>query len=428
MMRLAPVNRASPLMFRVSAKPSTSGMGASINTRPNGSPASRADRRRVRAGTAPFAPSGSIRQLRSVSSRMRRLAALSSTTSTRSLSRLGDPACCGDAANLGGTAKQAVKWNRLPRPTSLSIQMRPPLALVGELDGVAHEVHEDLAEPPGVAEDRPRYLGKNAAAEFEPLLVAACSQQPHSVLDDVAEIEGRAVERQLAGLDLRGIEDVVDEGQQRLARLLHRAEVLQLFAGERRPERQLGHADDRVHRRANLVAHVGEELALGDSRLFGPTLRDFQLLDELREPFGVFLQLALRVRHLPCVGPQRLPGPLAVGDVARDRIDEAQGLHRRGDPLEPPVRAIRAAIPVLERDDLYVVDERCPRAARGLDTGRLSRAAISNPEDNPLQHAQVREDKGLRPGGLGLAITRTLVDELVYNEKRNEVVFVKYLG
>ena len=34
---------------------------------------------------------------------------------------------------------------------------------------------------------------------------------------------------------------------------------------------------------------------------------------------------------------------------------------------------------------------------------------------------------GLRPGGLGLLMTRQLVDELVYNEAQNEVLFVKYL-
>jgi anti-sigma regulatory factor (Ser/Thr protein kinase) len=44
-----------------------------------------------------------------------------------------------------------------------------------------------------------------------------------------------------------------------------------------------------------------------------------------------------------------------------------------------------------------------------------------------LHHAFVREEKGLRPGGLGLAITRSLVDELIYNEAHNEVLFVKYL-
>ena len=51
---------------------------------------------------------------------------------------------------------------------------------------------------------------------------------------------------------------------------------------------------------------------------------------------------------------------------------------------------------------------------------------MNNPDDDPLRHALVREEQGLRPGGLGLAITQSLVDELIYNEARNEVVFVKY--
>ena len=63
----------------------------------------------------------------------------------------------------------------------------------------------------------------------------------------------------------------------------------------------------------------------------------------------------------------------------------------------------------------------------GFDIERLTHAAICNPDDNPIQHALIREEKGLRPGGLGLAMTRSLVDELLYNEARNEVVFVKYL-
>jgi serine/threonine protein kinase len=36
--------------------------------------------------------------------------------------------------------------------------------------------------------------------------------------------------------------------------------------------------------------------------------------------------------------------------------------------------------------------------------------------------------RGLRPGGFGLLMTRAMVDELIYNEAHNEVVFVKYLG
>jgi DNA-binding response OmpR family regulator len=63
----------------------------------------------------------------------------------------------------------------------------------------------------------------------------------------------------------------------------------------------------------------------------------------------------------------------------------------------------------------------------GFDDARLRHAAISNPEDNPVQHAEIREQQGIRPGGLGLLITRSLVDELIYNERRNEVILIKYI-
>jgi CheY-like chemotaxis protein len=63
----------------------------------------------------------------------------------------------------------------------------------------------------------------------------------------------------------------------------------------------------------------------------------------------------------------------------------------------------------------------------GFNIDGLRHAAISNPADDPIRHLIVREEKGLRPGGFGLAMTRSLVDELIYNEARNEVIFVKYL-
>lgn len=39
----------------------------------------------------------------------------------------------------------------------------------------------------------------------------------------------------------------------------------------------------------------------------------------------------------------------------------------------------------------------------------------------------IRKEKGLRPGGFGIRMVESMVDELLYNEARNEVVFVKYL-
>src|SRR5512143_47623 len=64
---------------------------------------------------------------------------------------------------------------------------------------------------------------------------------------------------------------------------------------------------------------------------------------------------------------------------------------------------------------------------KGFSFASLPHAAVSNPPDSPLEHALVREEKGLRPGGFGLLMTRQIVDELLYNEAQNEVVFVKYL-
>ncbi len=72
---------------------------------------------------------------------------------------------------------------------------------------------------------------------------------------------------------------------------------------------------------------------------------------------------------------------------------------------------------------MYRLDDPGP----GFKLEDLKHAAVSNPADDPMAHMTVREQKGLRPGGLGLMLTQQLVDELVYNEARNEVVLIKYL-
>jgi len=62
----------------------------------------------------------------------------------------------------------------------------------------------------------------------------------------------------------------------------------------------------------------------------------------------------------------------------------------------------------------------------GFTFENLDHAAIAH--DNPLDHLVVRESKGLRPGGFGVLTVRASVDELVYNQKQNEVIFIKYLS
>jgi CheY-like chemotaxis protein len=63
----------------------------------------------------------------------------------------------------------------------------------------------------------------------------------------------------------------------------------------------------------------------------------------------------------------------------------------------------------------------------GFRFDSLTHAAVGHEEPVPLRHVEVREQLGIRPGGFGLMMTRALVDELIYNQAQNEVVFIKYL-
>jgi anti-sigma regulatory factor (Ser/Thr protein kinase) len=62
----------------------------------------------------------------------------------------------------------------------------------------------------------------------------------------------------------------------------------------------------------------------------------------------------------------------------------------------------------------------------GFSPEALPHAAISNPPDDPIAHAERRAELGLRPGGFGLLIASRVVDELLHSEKGNEVLLIKH--
>jgi anti-sigma regulatory factor (Ser/Thr protein kinase)/ActR/RegA family two-component response regulator len=63
----------------------------------------------------------------------------------------------------------------------------------------------------------------------------------------------------------------------------------------------------------------------------------------------------------------------------------------------------------------------------GFTLEEIKHAAVANPQDDPIRHMACREAQGLRPGGYGVLLVQKLVDELIYNQKGNEVMLVKYL-
>ena len=75
----------------------------------------------------------------------------------------------------------------------------------------------------------------------------------------------------------------------------------------------------------------------------------------------------------------------------------------------------------------HVLMARIKDPGDGFTLEEVRHAAIGNPPDDPLAHVKMRNDEGMRPGGYGVMLAKNLVDELIYGEKGNEVVLVKYL-
>jgi CheY-like chemotaxis protein len=109
----------------------------------------------------------------------------------------------------------------------------------------------------------------------------------------------------------------------------------------------------------------------------------------------------------------------SVGQAFREMLSNAI---EWGGALDPE-RKVHISYLRMRRMILYRISD--PGA--GFRFEDLNHAAVSYPADQPLAHVGPREAKGLRPGGFGVLLARALVDELIYNEAQNEVVFVKYL-
>jgi PAS domain S-box-containing protein len=116
-------------------------------------------------------------------------------------------------------------------------------------------------------------------------------------------------------------------------------------------------------------------------------------------------------------------------DLPQDVIDSVSYAFRElllnavewGGKLDP-TRQVRIACVRTDRLLVYRIAD----PGQGFTFRDLAHAAVSHPDD-PIGHMRVREEKQLRAGGFGILMVRAQVDELVYNEKQNEVIFVKYL-
>ena len=98
-------------------------------------------------------------------------------------------------------------------------------------------------------------------------------EQGSGGVHDFREIERDRFELEVFRLDFRVVEDVVEDGEQRLGRGAHQFQRAPLLPAELRVEHQLDEPEDGVHRRADLMAHVGQERAAGVGGALGDVAR-----------------------------------------------------------------------------------------------------------------------------------------------------------
>ena len=109
----------------------------------------------------------------------------------------------------------------------------------------------------------------------------------------------------------------------------------------------------------------------------------------------------------------------AVGAVFRELLNNAI---EHGGKCDPEKRVVIKYIR-LKRAILYSIKD----PGEGFNLTEIAHAAVANPPDQPTRHMEVRQELGLRPGGFGILLASQVIDELVYNEKHNELIFVKYI-
>src|ERR1700733_15098562 len=162
---------------------------------------------------------------------------------------------------------------------TLQFQAHDDLAVFGELDRIAEQVGQDLAQAERIA-THARHCGvhrRKLRRQFKAFLFSGVCEHCQSLLDQIDEAEGDGLKRHIPGLDLREIKNVVDDTQQMLSRGLNGNAPLSLPGCEIACQEQLVHSKHTVKWRSNLVAHGGQKLTLYPTRGFCSLLRLLQI-------------------------------------------------------------------------------------------------------------------------------------------------------
>ena len=201
----------------------------------------------------------------------------------------------------------------------------------GELDRVGHQIDQNLTDAARIAQKPAGQHGIGRRDDAQAFRGGAGAKDAgHAVGQDGGD-ERRVLQRHLAGVELREIQDVVQDAQQIVARVADRRDHHALRDRQIVVEQRAGQAEHGVHGGSDLVAHHGQEAGFG---LVRPRRRAFAFAQQIGFMSrgldrGVLLD---QLGHRPVQCPQRQqpdrdPGAKTdqAGDHAHDRRFHEQG-------------------------------------------------------------------------------------------------------
>ena len=181
-------------------------------------------------------------------------------------------------------------------------------ALLGKLDGIGGVVEQCLAQAGDVAMN-PDGRVSHVDHEAEALGTGLLAHQGADVVQHGGEGEVTLLQRHLARIYLGEIQDVIDDGEQVLGGIVDLLQPLVLGAVRGVALEQISQPQDGVHGSADLVAHVGQEGALGTVGALGALMGLGQLqgalVDHLLQVVTVLIQLLAELFLLCDVGLYR---------------------------------------------------------------------------------------------------------------------------
>ena len=239
---------------------------------------------------------------------------------------------CGSSA---GSIPTPVSATSIRAPSGVGDDVdRHRAATRGELDGVGHQVGDDLSDPLRVVPD-PDRDARIAEGDVDAPAAGGAARLFDRRFDGGAQVIRPEVEQDEPRIELRQLEQVLGEPVETLdllgARLEEFVACLRVVTGAF--AQQLVERPEGRQRRAELVRHIGQEVA-------APVAIATDDLDALLEPVGHGVELDGQLGHLgrarADLALRDAPGEVALGQAARRLGQPAQrgrepAGHRRRD-------------------------------------------------------------------------------------------------